>query len=68
VRGGLRTVRGREVDLPTLVAGIAVTLLGTVLLLDRLAVLDLRFGLFWPAILATIGAVLLASGLSGPRR
>jgi len=61
-------VRGREVDLPTLVAGIAVTLLGTVLLLDRLAVLDLRFGLFWPAILATIGAVLLASGLSGPRR
>ncbi len=57
-----------RVDVPTLVAGIAVTLLGVVLLLDRLAVLDLRFGLFWPAILATIGAVLLASGLSGPRR
>ncbi len=57
-----------RVDVPTLVAGIAVTLLGVVLLLDRLAVLDLRLGLFWPAILATIGAVLLASGLSGPRR
>ncbi len=61
-------MRRGPVDVPTLVAGIAVTLLGALLLLDRLEVLDLRFGLFWPAILAAIGAVLLASGLSGPRR
>jgi hypothetical protein len=55
-------------DVPTFVAGVAVTLLGSVLLLDRLAVLDMRFGLFWPLLFAALGAILLASGLSGPRR
>ena len=57
----------RGVDVPSLVAGLAITVLGVLLLLDRLAVLDLRFGYLWPALLATVGAILLASGLSGRR-
>jgi hypothetical protein len=38
--------------------------LGSVLLLDRLEAVDLRFGYLWPALLAALGAILLASGLS----
>jgi hypothetical protein len=58
----------RQPDVPSLVAGMAVTLLGLLLLADRLALLDLSFRLLWPTLLAAVGAVLLASGLSGPRR
>ena len=53
----------RDFDLPSLVAGIAVMVLGVVLLLDRLDVLGLRFASLGPLACATIGAVLLASGL-----
>ena len=53
----------RDLDLPSLVAGIAVVLLGLVLLLDRLDVLSLRFASLGPLACAAIGAVLLASGL-----
>lgn len=55
-------------DIPALVGGIAVTALGFLLLLDRLEVLHLGFGWLWPALLATAGAYLVASGLAGPRR
>ena len=45
----------RELDIPSLVAGLAIVVLGTVLLLDRLDVLTLRF------------AALGAAGVRGPR-
>jgi hypothetical protein len=52
----------------TLVAGLAISGLGALLLLDRTGVLELRFGYGLPAILACVGAILLAAGLEGPRR
>jgi hypothetical protein len=61
-------VARRKVDVTSLVAGVVIVALGTLLLLDRTDVLDLRFGYFWPALTATIGAILLASGLSRGRR
>jgi Domain of unknown function (DUF5668) len=57
-------MRRRVIDVPALVGGIAVTALGFLLLLDRLDVIDLGFGWLWPALLATIGAYLVASGLA----
>jgi hypothetical protein len=61
-------VTRRELDITSLVAGLAIAAFGTLLLLDRADVLDLRFGYFWPALTATVGAILLASGLSRGRR
>ena len=55
-------------DPASLVAGLVVCGLGTLLLLDQLDVVDLRFGYLWPALLATIGSILLAFGLTGKRR
>jgi hypothetical protein len=60
-------VSRRDVDVTSLVAGLAIAAFGTLLLLDRTDVLDLRFGWFWPALTATIGAILLASGLTRGR-
>lgn len=57
----------RELDVTSLVAGIVITALGTLILLDQVDVVDLRFGYLWPALTATIGAILLASGLTRPR-
>ena len=42
--------------------------LGTLLLLDQTDVLELSFGYLWPALLGTIGAILLAVGMTGKRR
>ena len=53
----------RELDLPSLVAGLAIVVLGAVLLLDRLDVLTLRFAALGPLACAVLGAVLLATGL-----
>ena len=53
-------------DMTSLVAGVAVV--GILLLLDELGRLDLGFGWAAPALLAVIGAILLAAGLEGPRR
>jgi hypothetical protein len=58
----------RNFDVTSLVAGVAIAALGTLLLLDRAEAIDLRFGYFWPALTATIGAILLASGISRDRR
>ena len=55
-------------DPASLAAGLAVEALGVLLLLDQLDVIDLRFGYLWPALLATIGTILLAVGLTGKRR
>ncbi len=55
---------GRRRDSVSIVAGLAVTVLGVLLLLDQSGAVDLRFDYLAPAVLATIGAVLLAAGLS----
>ena len=57
-------MRRRGLDATSLVAGLVLIGLGSVLLLDRLDALDLRFGYLWPALLAVLGAILLASGLA----
>ena len=57
----------RRVDRTSLVAGLAITLAGVVLLLDRVEALDLRFGYALPLLIATVGAILLVAGLEGPR-
>lgn len=55
------------VDLAALVSGLVVTGMGVVLLLDSLDVIELDFGSLWPVLLAAVGAILLALGLTGPR-
>jgi hypothetical protein len=57
-----------RLDRASLVAGIAIAALGTLLLLDRTDVIDVGFGYAAPAVTATLGAILLALGLAGPRR
>jgi hypothetical protein len=56
----------RRLDRTSLVAGLAVCGLGVLLLLDRTGTLDLRFGYALPALLAAVGAILVAAGLEGP--
>jgi len=56
-------VARRIPDLPSLVAGLVILVLGAVLLLDRLDVLTLHFASWGPLACAAIGAILLASGL-----
>jgi hypothetical protein len=58
----------RSVDVTSLVAGVVIVAFGTLLLLDRADTVNLQFGFLWPAITATVGAILLASGLSRRRR
>jgi Domain of unknown function (DUF5668) len=55
--------RGRA-DRTLIVAGLATVALGTLLLLDRTGVIDVRFDYMFPAVLAAVGVVLLAAGLS----
>ena len=52
-----------RVDLPSLIEGLVILALGTLLLLDRIDVLDLRFGWLFPALAGAVGAILLAEGL-----
>jgi hypothetical protein len=61
-------VTPRSFDPASLAAGLAVCALGVLLLLDQTGALDLRFGYLWPALLGTIGTILLAVGLAGKRR
>ncbi len=56
-------MRGGALDIPSLVAGLAVLALGAVLLLDALDLLELSFALFAPIACAAVGAILVASGL-----
>jgi len=51
-------------DLPSLASGIALIVFGTVLLLDRLEVLDMGFGALGPLLFAALGVMLLTLGLS----
>lgn len=58
----------RSFDTVSLVAGIVVIALGGILLLDRLGVLDIGFGYFFPLLTAAVGAILLAGGLAARPR
>ena len=57
-------MRRDRVDRTLIIAGLAAIALGTLLLLDRLGTIDLRFDYMAPAVLAAIGIVLLSAGLS----
>jgi hypothetical protein len=54
----------RRPDAPTLVGGLAVIVLGAVLLAHSAGAFDLSFAAFAPLALAAVGATLLAGGLS----
>ena len=54
-------------DAPSLVAGVAITALGALLLAHQEGALELRFGTLAPAVLAALGAIMLALGLSRGR-
>jgi hypothetical protein len=58
-------VRRDRVDVVALVGGIAVAVLGALLLLDVLDALTLRFAALAPPACAAVGGVLLARGLEG---
>jgi hypothetical protein len=51
-------------DLPTLVSGVAITVLGAVLLLDNVDEIHLDFGSLAPVVLAVLGVILLVGGLA----
>jgi hypothetical protein len=57
-------VRAGRPDIPALVAGLALSALGGVLLLEALGAIDLSFSVFAPVACAVTGAILLANGLS----
>jgi hypothetical protein len=54
----------RRPDPPSLVSGLALIGLGTVLLLDRLETIEVGFGVFGPLMLAVVGGIVLSLGLS----
>lgn len=54
----------RRADLATLGSGLAVVLLGAVLLLDSVDALHLSFGSLAPVVLAVVGTVLLVCGMA----
>lgn len=58
----------QRVDVVSLVAGLALAALGGLLLADRLHALSLGFAYFSPALVATVGVILLIRGLHGRRR
>jgi hypothetical protein len=51
-------------DLATLISGLSVLALGTVLLLDQAGQLSLDFGSLAPIVLTVLGLVLLVGGLA----
>jgi len=55
-------------DPASLIAGLIVIALGGVLLLDQADAIDLRFEYMAPLVLAALGGILLACGLTGPPR
>jgi hypothetical protein len=57
----------RRFDPAALVAGLAVSGLGVLLLLDQLDVLALSFGYLWSLLLGVVGLVLVAYGLANRR-
>jgi hypothetical protein len=58
-------MRGRRADRTLIVAGLVTMALGALFLLDRLDVIDIRFGYTLPALLAAAGIVLVVAGMAG---
>jgi uncharacterized membrane protein len=58
----------RPAEITSLVAGFAIAAVGVLVLLDDGDVIRLDFAYLAPAVLATVGAILVASGLSRSRR
>ena len=58
----------RRFHLTSLVAGLALTAIGVLLVLATEDQVDLTPGYLWPAVLAAAGATLLASGVRRRRR
>ena len=56
--------RPRDIDRPSLVAGLVLVLFGMVLLLDRSGTLRLTFATMAPMACAAVGVILVATGLS----
>ena len=54
----------RRADPPALAGGLAVIVLGAVLLADSAGAFDMTFAAFGPLVLAALGVTLLVSGLS----
>lgn len=57
----------RTPDLTSLIGGLVLVALGTLLVLASEDVVDLSLSYLWPALLAAAGATLLASGLARRR-
>jgi hypothetical protein len=55
-------------DPASLVSGLIVIALGGILLLDQADVIDLAAEYMAPLVLAAVGGILLACGLTGPSR
>ena len=55
-------------DPASLVSGVIVIVLGLVLLLDQAEVVDVHWNYMLPLVLGAAGGILLACGLTGPRR
>jgi hypothetical protein len=55
-------------DPASLISGLVVIALGVLLLLDQTDVLELHPKYVLPAVLAAVGGILLACGLTGPPR
>jgi hypothetical protein len=51
-------------NLATLISGLSIAVLGTVLLLDQAGQLNLDFGSLAPLVLCVVGLVLLVGGLA----
>jgi len=64
----VRDVNGRVRDPVSLVAGVAICVLGALLILDQTDVIDLTFGWLGAAMAAVLGAILLVSGLMEGQR
>jgi drug/metabolite transporter (DMT)-like permease len=58
----------RPLNITVLVCGIAVLVLGVLLVLNAGGTIDLRFAYTAPVLVAALGAILLASGLASRRR
>ncbi len=58
----------RSPNLTSLVAGLSVVALGVLVVLNADGSLDLGFAYMGPALVAALGAILLASGLAARRR
>ena len=58
----------RSPNLAALVAGVVLAALGVLLVLNAEGSVDLRFAYMTPALVAALGAILLASGLASRAR